>query len=146
MNTIAKGALAGLGATVVLSIIMVMKDAMGLMPELNVIAMLASMMGGSVILAWIAHFMIGVIWGVLFALIWPSAAAEGAWWKGAVFLVAPWLLMMVAVMPMAGAGVFGMNLGMMAPIMTLILHLIFGAVMGGIFAALVRRPSSTAAV
>jgi len=34
------------------------------------------------------------------------------------------------VMPMAGAGFFGMQMGLMAPIMTLVLHLIFGAVLG----------------
>ena len=34
------------------------------------------------------------------------------------------------VMPMAGAGLFGMKLGMMAPLMTWVLHLVFGAVMG----------------
>lgn len=38
--------------------------------------------------------------------------------------------MMVMLMPMAGAGLFGMNLGVMAPVMTLVLHLIFGAVLG----------------
>jgi len=40
---------------------------------------------------------------------------------------------MVMVMPMAGAGLFGMKLGLMAPMMTLALHLIFGAVMGLVF-------------
>ncbi len=37
---------------------------------------------------------------------------------------------------MAGAGIFGMNLGMMAPIMTMMLHAVFGAVLGGVFAKL----------
>jgi hypothetical protein len=37
---------------------------------------------------------------------------------------------------MVGAGVFGMNLGMVAPLMTLMLHVIYGAVLGGVFAAL----------
>jgi hypothetical protein len=39
-------------------------------------------------------------------------------------------------LPMVGAGVFGMNLGMVAPLMTLMLHVIYGAVLGGVFAAL----------
>ena len=47
--------------------------------------------------------------------------------------------MMLAVMPMAGAGFFGMNLGMVAPIMTLVLHVIYGAVLGGVYAALQSR-------
>lgn len=44
--------------------------------------------------------------------------------------------MMVVVMPMAGAGLFGMKLGMAAPVMTLVLHMIFGGVLGGVYAAL----------
>ncbi|HXI87962.1 MAG TPA: hypothetical protein VNH64_10920 [Parvularculaceae bacterium] len=43
---------------------------------------------------------------------------------------------MRAVMPMAGAGVFGMKLGMMAPATTHMLHLILGAVIGGVYGAL----------
>ena len=47
-----------------------------------------------------------------------------------------WLMMMVGPMPMAGAGLFGMHFGLMAPMMTLVLHIIFGAVMGFAFARL----------
>ena len=55
--------------------------------------------------------------------------------KGIVFGVGAWLLMMIVVMPMAGAGLFGMNLGIMAPIMTFILHVIYGAVLGAVYGA-----------
>jgi len=50
--------------------------------------------------------------------------------------------MMVIAMPMSGAGLFGMNLGMMAPVMTLMLHLIWGAVLGGSYGALERTATS----
>lgn len=46
-SNIFKGMVAGFVATVVLSALMVMKSMMGLMPELNVIAMLSKMMGAS---------------------------------------------------------------------------------------------------
>lgn len=39
-------------------------------------------------------------------------------------------MIMIMLMPMAGAGLFGIALGVMAPMMTLVLHLIFGAVLG----------------
>lgn len=137
MNNIVKGVIAGFVATVVLSLLMVMKSAMGLMPELDVISMLSAMMGSGVVMGWIAHFMIGaVIWGGLFALLAPNLPGGSLWLKGVVFGVGAWLLMMVAVMPMAGAGVFGMKFGMAAPVMTLVLHLIFGAVLGGVYTAL----------
>lgn len=40
------------------------------------------------------------------------------------------LVMMVVMTPMAGKGLFGMSIGIMAPMVTLVLHLIFGAVLG----------------
>lgn len=136
MNNILKGIIAGFAATVVLSLLMVMKSLMGLMPELDVIAMLSGMMGSSLAMGWMAHFMIGaVVWGTLFALIAPALPGDSLWLKGIIFGVIAWLLMMVAIMPMAGAGLFGMKLGMAAPIMTLMLHVIFGAVLGGVHAA-----------
>jgi hypothetical protein len=86
------------------------------------------------------HFMIGsIMWGIAFAL--TSRLVPGPFWlKGMLFAVAPWLIMMIAMMPLAGAGFFGMQLGMAAPLMTLMLHLIFGAVLGAVYGARVQRP------
>lgn len=44
------------------------------------------------------------------------------------FGVIAWLLMMFIPMPMSGEGLFELKLGMMAPIITLVLHIIYGAV------------------
>jgi Family of unknown function (DUF6789) len=140
MNNILKGVVAGLAATVVLSVLMLMKSAMGLMPQLDVISMLSGMMGGGAALGWMAHILIGaVVWGGLFAVLEPKLPGGSLWLKGVIFGVGAWLLMMVVVMPMAGAGFFGMKLGMVAPIMTLMLHVIYGAVLGGVYAALQHR-------
>ncbi len=138
-NRYLKGMAAGLAATLVLSAIMLMKSSMGIMPELNTIKMLSTMLdGGNPAVGWAAHFMIGtVVWGLLFAAI-SRPGLTGYWWRGALFGVGAWLLMMVVVMPMAGAGVFGLNLGIMAPVMTLVLHLIYGAVLGAVYAALLN--------
>jgi len=138
MNIYARSIIAGFAATVVLSALMLMKASMGLMPQLNVIAMLAHMIGfGGPALGWLAHFLIGtVLWGVLFALLYPSLPGSEPVVKGMVFGVGAWLLMMIIVMPMAGAGFFGLNLGIMAPVMTLILHLIWGAVLGFVYKVL----------
>ncbi len=77
------------------------------------------------------HFFIGsILWGLIFAAtasMWPGSSYLA---KGASFSVAAWLLMMIVAMPMAGAGFFGMGLGIMAPIATLILHVIYGLVLG----------------
>ena len=140
MNKIVKGMIAGFVATVVISLLMMMKSAMGLMPELDIIAMLSDMMRGGRVMGWAAHFMIGtVIWGGLFVLLAPSLPGGSLRLKGVLFGVGAWVLMMVAFMPMAGAGVFGMEFGMDAQVMTLVLLVIYGAVLGGVYAALRRR-------
>ncbi len=133
MNNIVKGVLGGLVGTVVMSALMLMKSAMGLMPQLDVIHMLSGMMGVSAAIAWVIHFMIGAIWGALFALSYRAIPGASSVVKGMLFGVGAWLLMMVMVMPMAGAGFFGMVMGVMAPMMTLLLHIIFGAVMGLVY-------------
>jgi hypothetical protein len=51
--------------------------------------------------------------------------------------------MMIVMMPMSGAGLFGMSLGMMAPVMTLMLHVIFGFALGVVY-ALERSDTSRA--
>ena len=130
---IGKGILGGIVATAVLSGLMLMKNAMGIMPQLDIIKMLSSMMGVSMAVAWMAHFGIGAMWGALFALAYRVIPGGTAVVKGMLLLTGAWLVMMVMVMPMAGAGLFGMHMGLMAPMMTLVLHLVFGAVLGLVY-------------
>ena len=64
MTNLKNGILAGFAATVVLSVLMVAKGMMGVMPELDVAAMLAAMIGAPNIVGWIGHFIIGTVaWG-----------------------------------------------------------------------------------
>ncbi|ALY42789.1 hypothetical protein QZM46_30735 [Burkholderia vietnamiensis] len=137
MSCYVRSMVAGFVATVALSLLMLMKGAMGLMPELNPIAMLTEMahakmgMPASPMVGWVAHFMIGtVVWGILFQLLYGRLPGRSALLKGMSFSLLAWLMMMIGPMPMADAGLFGMNLGMMAPMMTLMMHLIWGAVLG----------------
>jgi hypothetical protein len=60
-----------------------------------------------------------------------SAASRPAHWlKGIIFGVFTWLIMMVAFMPLAKVGFFGSKIGPMAAVVTLIYHLVYGAVLG----------------
>ncbi len=145
MHSLGKGMVAGCAATAVLSALMAMKSTMGIMPELDVIKMLSSMMGAPAISGWAAHFAIGtVLWGGMFAAFNSLIPGSAQIVKGIVFGLAAWLMMMVAVMPMAGQGLFGLNLGAMAPVMTAMLHVIFGAVMGLVYAQLAYARPQTA--
>jgi hypothetical protein len=142
---IGRGIIAGLVATTVLSAVMLMKKTMGLMPELDPIAMITDMAGAkSPAIGWIAHFVIGTIfWGAGFAIVSPYLPGP-YWLRGTIFAVAAWLMMMIVVMPMAGAGMFGLGLGMMAPVATLVLHLVFGQLLGRVYGLLGDKPTSTA--
>lgn len=139
MTNIKAGLVAGFSATVVLSAMMLAKSMMGVMPELDVIHMLSGMMGAPAVVGWLAHFMIGTMaWGGGFAVLYGLIPGSGAVMKGILFGIAAWLGMMVMVMPMAGAGLFGMAFGVMAPMMTLVLHIVFGAVLGAVYQAQAR--------
>ena len=103
MTNLKNGFLAGFIATAVLSVMMVAKGMMGLMPELDVAAMLAMMMGAPLLVGWLGHFMIGnLAWGGGFAVLYGMIPGGSAIIKGIVFGVAAWLGMMIMVMPMAG--------------------------------------------
>ncbi|MDE1939789.1 MAG: hypothetical protein KGI68_12270 [Alphaproteobacteria bacterium] len=135
MSRFGKGIIAGFAATSVLSAFMVMKQMMGMMPLLDVIAMLTAMVGAtSPLVGWAMHFMIGsVCLGGLFASIQDHLPGRGTIARGIVFGIGAWLFMMLAVMPMAGAGLFGLSLGIAAPVMTLMLHIVFGATLGAVY-------------
>ena len=77
------------------------------------------------------HFIVGaLVWGLLFAAF-DARLREGAYWlKGLIFGVFAWVLMMVLFMPMAKAGFFGAKIGMQAPLVTLMHHVVYGLVLG----------------
>jgi uncharacterized membrane protein YagU involved in acid resistance len=127
---------AGLAATVVLSLLMVVKAMMGLMPQLDIAKMLAGTMGSPdmPLIGWILHFAIGIVgYGVAIAMLDSKLPGTSRVGHGVMLGVIGWLIMMVVLMPMVGAGPFAINMGIMAPMMTLVLHLIFGAVLGWVY-------------
>lgn len=146
MNKLVRGMAAGFIATVVLSVLMAMKTTMGVMPELDLPRMIAGMMGmGDVpVVGWAVHFMIGiVIYGAAIAILDERLPGDRAVVHGLIVGSIGWLMMMVVLMPMVGAGMFGLHLGAMAPLMTLVLHLIFGAVLGWYYGRAISSDSKT---
>ena len=142
MKNFPKAMVAGLVATIVLSLLFVMKDAMGIMPQLNLPKMIAGMMGmpDAPMAGWAVHFFIGVVvYGAALALLDEHLPGDSKIGHGVLLATVGWLIMMVVLMPMAGAGVFGLNLGISAPIMTLMLHLIFGAILGAYYGHALAR-------
>lgn len=136
MQNLLKGWWAGLVATIVLSALMVVKSMMGIMPALDLPMMIAGVMGkpDMPMVGWAVHFMIGVIgYGTAMALLNTSLPGRSQVGHGLILGFVGWLIMMLMLMPMMGVGLFAMGMGVMAPVMTLVLHLIFGAVMGWVY-------------
>ncbi len=130
-----RAALAGIIGTAVMTAVgLHVAPLMGI-PPMNPADMLAGQMGGSAVMGWIAHFMIGVIFAVVYAVVAGSLPGPVVV-RGALFALAPWLLAQVGVMPMMGMGLFSgaMNLAMGS----LIGHILYGGVVGAVYG----KPSS----
>ena len=100
------------------------------MPPMNPADMLAMKMGGSAALGWMGHLMIGIVLALIYAKFVLGRLPGPAPMQGALFSLAPWLMAQVVVMPMMGMGFFS---GSMTPALgSLVGHLMYGLVMGGV--------------
>jgi len=78
--------------------------------------------------------------GLLLALVYARYAEPRlhgpSWWRGMQFALVPWLLSLIIFLPFMGGGVLGMDIGAgPLPILgNLILHLVYGAVLGSAYA------------
>ncbi|MEP7299052.1 MAG: DUF6789 family protein [Burkholderiales bacterium] len=97
-----KGILAGLTATIVLSLLMGLNVMMGLMPKLDLPKILAGMMDSPdmPIIGWIAHFMIGiVVYGIAIAVLDSKLPGTSHVGHRVMLGVIGWLIMIMALMP-----------------------------------------------
>jgi uncharacterized membrane protein YagU involved in acid resistance len=145
-----KGMVAGFIATVVLSALMLMKQGMGLLPQLNPIediVHVADLLTGMTLplpFGWIGHFVLGTVaWGIIYAALHASLPGAPVV-KGLIFGALAWLAMMIIFEPLAGDGLFALSLGPQATVATLVLHLIYGAVLGEVYGLLATKQSSAA--
>ena len=148
MNSFAiiiKGFAAGFVSTCVLSLLMLTKQ---WVPQLDTITVLdgiahdfASATGLSAPFSgWLWHFAIGTLWwGWMYAVMEPILPGRRPWLKGAFFGAIAALLAWLIVLPLAGAGLFGLQLSAVQSLVSLGLHLVYGIVLGLAYAALNRR-------
>lgn len=137
---LAKGMLAGFVGTLVISLVMILRLSAGVMPWYNPIEIMNltahNLLGtpDSLVVGWVIHFLVGtVIWGLLFVKLSPYLPGSNDTRRGLVFGLGAWLVVMLTVFPMAGSGLFGLGLGLVAPISTLLGHIVFGLVLGATY-------------
>ena len=77
-------------------------------------------------------FVGGLIWALLYALVFEQRVQGKAWERGVRFAMIPWLFSLLVFMPLVGGGFLGFSLGAgPLPIVgNLILHVVYGAVLG----------------
>lgn len=142
---------AGLAGTVVMSMLMAMAPAMG-MPKMDIVGMLGSMFSkdGNPTLGWMMHLMMGIVFGIVYALLWSQGVGSATLVGGLIFGVVHWLIvgLMMGGVPMMHAGVKAgtmqapgvymmKNGGMMAFVGGLMGHLLFGVVVALVYGLLV---------
>ena len=125
------GFIAGLFSTIVLSVLMIIKNKFSIMPHFSIIQDLNQFFSmEQSYLGWAVHFLIGTfIWGGLYVFMQP-ALAGAAWLKGINFGIIAWLLMMVGFMPVMDNGFFASQLGLDVLISSLVLHMLYGFMLG----------------
>jgi uncharacterized membrane protein YagU involved in acid resistance len=134
--------LAGVFGTAVMTVIGLFAAPMMGIPPMNPAVMLAGAMGGSLVLGWIVHFMIGITLAVGYTAV--SDALPGPYaLRGALYGLAPFLLAQIAVMPMMGMPFFSGSVSMAMG--SLIGHLMYGGVVGAIYGAGRESRRATAA-
>jgi hypothetical protein len=97
-----------------------------------------------------AHVMMGVIFAIMYVLLFNGFGIAPSWQWGALFgavhgvLAGLFFGMMPAIHPrmgngeeLPGPGLFGHNLGGAVPMAIIVLHVVFGAVVGGVYARLI---------
>jgi hypothetical protein len=143
--------IAGIVGTVVMTMVMVMAPKMG-MPKMDIVGMLGSMFNaeGNRTMGMGMHFMMGVVFAIVYALLWNAGIGVVGWLWGLIFGAVHWIVsgMMMGGMSMMHAGVkagkvkapgmFMMNNGgMMAFMGGLIGHVIFGLVVALVYSLFV---------
>jgi len=97
------------------------------------------------------YFAGGLLWAVLYTLVEPHLPGP-AWQRGVLFAMLPALVSLVVVLPLLGGGLFGLSLGAgpLPAIGNVLLHVIYGAILGVVYgpfgdldASTLERPASS---
>ncbi|MEX2182654.1 MAG: DUF6789 family protein [Gemmatimonadaceae bacterium] len=133
-----KAIAAGIIGTLVMTAVGLWMAPMMGIPRMNPAEMLAGQMGGSLVLGWAGHLMIGSILAVGYAAV-ASRLPGPVAIRGAVYALAPFLMAQIAVMPMMGMPLFSGSIPMAMG--SLIGHIVYGAVVGAVYGAAAITPA-----
>jgi len=125
---VSRAILAGIVGTAIMTAFMMLAPLMG-MPEMNPPQMMAGLMGVSVIVGWIMHFMIGIVFALIYAGVLASMLPiANIWIKGLVFGIIAFVMGQVGMMIMQNIFDAPGPGDSMVPMMiaSLVGHIVFG--------------------
>ncbi len=133
MINIGKGIIAGLVASAAISGAILLGTLAGIVPTADPVRALSGVMLSPIGLSWVLHFAVGtILWGPLLAVLSPILPSP-FWFRGVVFGAFAWLLMLLVTWAANPAS------PPQADLEPILLHLLFGAVMGWIYSVLLDR-------
>lgn len=86
--------------------------------------------------AYSINLVAGIFWAIVYTGLIEPRLSGPPWRRGIIFAVVPWILSLVVFFPIVGAGFLGLGLGAgpLPIIGNLILHLVYGGVLGAFYA------------
>lgn len=125
--------LGGFVGTLAITFLMYVGAPMMGLPKMDIAAMLGRMLGGWS-MGMTVHFINGtIIFPLIYAYFLFGRLPGSPYLKGILWGVTLWVLAQVVVMPMMGAGIFGLKMaGMMSAAGSLVGHAVYGALLGWI--------------
>jgi hypothetical protein len=90
----------------------------------------------AIVLAIGANLLVGLLWAVVYGYDGEPRLNGPGWRKGMIYAIGPFLLSIVAFFPIMDGGIFGrdINAGPLPILGNLFLHLIYGAILGSVYA------------
>ncbi|MFW2343461.1 DUF6789 family protein [Brevundimonas sp.] len=91
-------------------------------------------------IGWAGHFLVGtLVLGPLFGILCPRMPTEMPETKGVVFAVGAFMVMGLTIAPLTGIGMFGMRAGFFTVAWLVLTHVVFGVVLGNVYARMVGK-------
>lgn len=147
-NQLQRGFTYGVGATVIMSIPMVLATVAGIspMPEPIPRAVIATILGSTAAKPLLVGLAAGLhlLYGGIFGALLTATTRPVTIWKGIGLGIILWAIMQVIVLPLLGWGAFGTGITPKIAVATLVLHLVYGASLGLALSTRTAEDSTTA--
>lgn len=141
MHACIRGLLSGAVATAVLAALLWLNGTVGPLRELDLVALIARVLGESRSTGWLLLGLIGVAGcGLALAALAEPDQAGPPWGPTATLGGAAWLALMMGLLPMAGYEPFGLGIGLHVPLVTAVWAGAYAAAMATSWTWLPRLP------